>query len=644
MNLEQVALDEKEGGLPVAKRSFQLADEQACDNDQLHQLTLPTTSSLNQLDGLTLSNIILMLYTASISLLMQTGDQALRLKIASNVRRLYYLGADLPKFESITEGHRVWLLPELLTLSTPRLTTLIINRTRSASLCCDLTHLPSTLTRFSLFDVRIIISNVEDMMFNLPALLDLRISSVEVRISKAMANETLYPLGDVPDQCWVVNALKSSPLLRRVSYRLMPSESFISSAAVASLFLLEELEVKRFTISKECWPRHLHTLTLTSSRVEDVCSIPDTVTHLDISCSTISNETLATWLSMVPSTLLHLRINGRHVTFGDDIWLLITRFTQLQTLLIPRFWNYNGGLPSSLGDLTLLPNTIKVMSISFAVLPSQWSQLPIGVAFVDERSNAIVRRSKLPCYCRRTHLTHVAHFPKRLHRLCLRDSFLPLGLDALCQLHIDLSLVAYHLVESSQFLQHVPPTLVVLSIDVEQATSFFSFAGVDMAERFPVLSSLCLRLQTACLKDDNNTIIIEWINNVPKSIRCLQLDVFQVHHQVIRPVIYLDQVVFSPGLSRLCINAPTHIVQLPANLPRLLHSIEIRCHDISTLESCDHIAQWPLSLANFTIALEASSTSLTYARCKLAKTQLERRISTSKGHKFTLRAATPPFL
>jgi hypothetical protein len=423
MNLEQVALEEEECDPPVAKRVFQQADEQACDSDQLHRVALPTPTSLSHLDGLTLSNLLLMLSALSSSLLMQTGDRLLRSKMTSYTRRLSYTRLELPTHvTSRSTGIRVWLLPDMLNRSMPLLTTLNVFQTRPINLRCSLAHLPPSITRFCLSNVHIAVYKAQDMVFNLPALVDLFLSEIVVRkIDRVKISQHITSISNpsnlVPDDDWLVGALQSSRALVTVLYNTITSansdaNSAHSHAAVASLPLVEDLEVKRFPISRAHWPPHLHTLRITGTSMEDVKSIPDTVTNLSVSHS-ISDDTLFTWLSMAPSSLLALRVNGRNITFGDGLWLLIARFTKLHSLQIPHAWKYED-LPSSLGDLSLLPTTIKVLSSSFAFVPAQWSQLPVGVTFAYGGNDIIVTRTEMPYYWEKNHAAHVDHFPKKV--------------------------------------------------------------------------------------------------------------------------------------------------------------------------------------------------------------------------------------
>lgn len=234
---------------------------------------LPT--HLNQLDDLTLGNIINLLSTKEMLPLVQTSNWLLKAKINSQLRSLDFNRETLPLVERARrESFAFWAWPDLLTQSLPNLPQLSIDGLGRRSVAVRFDLLPPTLTGLAVSNCTIHVELIQYAIFTLPFLHDLTV--ISVLVNHIGYNMVMF----VSDDQWLLPSVQHSPSLARVNYHTSSRATFHSLNTISSLPSIESLSINRLLIDSACWPPRLDTLKILD--VGEVVSIPSTITRLQL--------------------------------------------------------------------------------------------------------------------------------------------------------------------------------------------------------------------------------------------------------------------------------------------------------------------------------------------------------------------------
>lgn len=177
--------------------------------------------------------------------------------------------------------------------------------------------------------------------------------------------------------------------------------------------------------------------------------------------------------------------------------------------------------------------------------------------------------------------------------MAMIDCLVPMEMPFLTRVHFDMMTMDLPTTHAC-LLTNLPPGLTTLTISSQ--TSLMSFEGIDVAKRFPRLTTLCLNVASL----HNWNIILPWLESVPISLTHLGLKMKYAQKNA-NDVAYVEllNVVFPPKLRLLDLDVDNMRLDLPITLPGTIYSVDIR--GLYIVNSHNVIAQWPLGLRNVTV-------------------------------------------
>jgi hypothetical protein len=372
--------------------------------------------------------------------------------------------------------------------------------------------------------------------------------------------------------------------------------------------MLEKLSLPYFNYQINQWPAGLHTLVLYCYGIESLTRntgelmIPPSVKTLVIHHPP-NAEVTRRILQCAPTSLTCLEANllDGHANAAVKE---IARFTQLQSLHLPRHVDLAEIKLYKKCDLSHLPQSVTALSESFAIQPSSWQYIPRKARLMNRKPID----STKPAYATATCLyedsqdeDYIPHFPSDLTRIHLIDSNVPVANNNIQWISMDINRVdAFSRLECATVFTNMSRTLTSLTILMVCAPSLIWLDGFDemsesACERFPCLKSLSLEVRSHLSPDQN---VCAWLSHLPPSLQRLHLN---VQAPMKSTPIEFASITFPPNLITLKLHLIGYLVDMPRTLPPNLLKLELLWFNIIDATSYEHVASWPSSLRKVSI-------------------------------------------